>query len=58
MASKLRKLRPGIWTLTVAAWRIYRRLPAKQRKQVLDAARKHGPKLAAKAVQASRKRRS
>jgi len=58
MAKKLWKLRPGLWTLTVAAWKIYRRLPAKQRKQVLDATRKHGPRLAKKAYSAYRGRSS
>ena len=57
MARGRSRLRPGIWTVTVAAWNIWRRLPPKQRKQVLGLARKHGPKLAAKAVQATRKKR-
>jgi len=56
MAGRTRKLRPGIWTLTVAAWRIWRRLPATQRKQAIGLARKHGPKLAAKVVKATRKK--
>jgi hypothetical protein len=38
--------------LTLTAWDIWRRLPPRQRKQVLDLARKHGPKVAAKAMQA------
>jgi hypothetical protein len=57
MAKKLWKLRPGVWTLTVAAWKIYRRLPAKQRKQVLDATRKHGPRLAKKAYASYRRKK-
>lgn len=56
MARRILKLRPGVWTLAVGAWRIWRRLPPKQRKQAFDLARKHGPKLAAKAVKATRKK--
>ena len=56
MARRFPKLRPGLWTLAVGAWRVWRRLPPKQRKQVLDLARKHGPKLASKAVKATRRK--
>lgn len=56
MASPFRKLRPGPWALTLMAWDVYRRLPPKQRKQLLGLARKHGPKLAAKAVKATRRK--
>jgi hypothetical protein len=54
MARPLRKLRPATWTLMVAAWDIWRRLPPKQRRQVLELARKHGPKVALKAAKAAR----
>ncbi|HZD86733.1 MAG TPA: hypothetical protein VE088_01855 [Gaiellaceae bacterium] len=57
MASRFRKLRPGPWALLIATWDVWRRLPPKQRKQLLGLARKHGPKLAAKAVKATRKRK-
>lgn len=56
MARRFPKLRPGTWTLLVGAWRVWRRLPPKQRKQVVDLARRHGPKLAAKAVKATRRK--
>lgn len=56
VAGAFKKLRPGPWALTIAAWDIYRRLPPKQRKQLLGLARKHGPRLAAKAYKATRKK--
>ncbi|MGH2855798.1 MAG: hypothetical protein ACRDLF_16615 [Solirubrobacteraceae bacterium] len=57
MARALRKLRPTPWALTIAAWDIWRRLPAAQRRQLLTLARKHGPKLANRAVKAATDRR-
>jgi hypothetical protein len=36
---------------------LYRRLPPKQRKQLLELARRHGPKAAAKVMQYQRARR-
>ena len=36
---------------------IWKRLPPKQRKQMLDLARKHGPRLASRAMQARTRRR-
>ena len=50
---KFRKLRPTPWALTIAAWDIWRRLPPAQRRQLLKLARKHGPKLAARAAKAA-----
>jgi hypothetical protein len=44
--------------LAVSAWRLWRRLPPKQRKRVLKQVRKHGPKLAARAVKYAAKRRA
>jgi hypothetical protein len=44
--------------LAVSAWKLWRRLPPKQRKRVLKQVRKHGPKLAAKAVKYAAKRRA
>jgi hypothetical protein len=38
--------------MALTAWDIWRRLPPRQRKQILDLARKHGPKVAAAAMQA------
>jgi hypothetical protein len=50
------RLRPRIGPLGVAltVWDIYRRLPPRQRKMVLDLARKHGPKVAARVMQMRR----
>jgi len=52
-----RKLRPTPWALTIAVWDIWRRLPPAQRRQLLSLARKHGPKLAARAAKAASDRR-
>jgi hypothetical protein len=57
MAGKFRKLRPTPWALTIALWDIWRRLPPAQQRQVMRLARKHGPKLAAKAAKAATTRR-
>jgi hypothetical protein len=54
---RLSKFRPTPWALTVAAWDIWRRLPPAQRKQLMKLARKHGPKLAARAAKAASSRR-
>jgi hypothetical protein len=53
------RLRPRIGPLGLAltAWDVYRRLPPKQRKMVLDLARKHGPKVASRVVQMQRNAR-
>jgi hypothetical protein len=50
-----RLLRRDPVALALAAYQIWRRLPSKQRKQALKLARKHGPKLAAKAIKAKTK---
>ncbi|HEV7132605.1 MAG TPA: hypothetical protein VGN27_02610 [Gaiellaceae bacterium] len=52
--ARLGKLRPGPVGLAIAAYDIWRRLPPKQRKQLLTLARKHGPKAASKLLQARR----
>jgi hypothetical protein len=57
MAKGFRKLRPTPWALTIAAWDIWRRLPAAQRRQILLLARKHGPRLAGRAAKAATDRR-
>ncbi|MBA3733749.1 MAG: hypothetical protein H0W90_00910 [Actinobacteria bacterium] len=44
--------------VALTAWDIWRRLPPKQRKQVLNVARKHGPKVAAKVLKATARARS
>ena len=44
--------------LALSAWKLWRRLPPKQRKQALKLARKHGPNVvrAARQVRAKRKK--
>jgi hypothetical protein len=44
--------------LALTAWDIWRRLPPKQRKQIMNVARKHGPKVAARVLKASARARS
>jgi hypothetical protein len=55
--ARLGKLRPGPVGLAITLYDIWRRLPPKQRKQVLQLARKHGPKAAAKLMEIQRARR-
>ena len=55
--ARLRSLRPGPVGFTLALYDVWRRLPPKQRKQLLGLAREHGPRLAARAVDARRRRR-
>ncbi len=43
--------RAGPFGLALTAWDIWRRLPPRQRKQILDVARKHGPRYAAHALE-------
>jgi hypothetical protein len=43
--------------IVLTAWDIWRRLPPKQRKQILNIARKHGPKVAAKVMEMRARRR-
>jgi hypothetical protein len=44
--------------LALTAWDIWRRLPPRQRKQILNVARKHGPKVASRVLKASARARS
>ena len=50
------RLRPRVGPLGVALtlWDVYRRLSPRQRKMVLDLARKHGPKVAARVLEMRR----
>ena len=50
------RLRPRLGPLGLALtlWDVYRRLPPKQRKLLLDLVRKHGPATAAKIMQMRR----
>jgi hypothetical protein len=52
--ARLGKLRPGPVGLAITLYDVWRRLPPKQRKQVLAAARKHGPKAASKLIEIRR----
>jgi hypothetical protein len=44
--------------LALTAWDLWRRLPPKQRKQIINIARKHGPKVAARVMEARARARS
>ena len=44
--------RAGPLGLALTAWDLWRRLPPRQRKQVLNLLRKHGPKVAARVLKA------
>jgi hypothetical protein len=55
--ARLGRLRPGPIGIAITLYDVWRRLPPKQRKQVLNLARKHGPKAAAKLMQYQRARR-
>jgi hypothetical protein len=48
----------GPLSLALTAWDIWRRLPPRQRKQILNIARKHGPKVAARVMQARSRARA
>ena len=53
------RLRPRLGPVGVALtlWDVWRRLPPRQRKWVLDQARAHGPRIAQQALQAQKNRR-
>ena len=53
------RLRPrvGAMGMALTAWDIWRRLPPKQRRALLNQAKAHGPRLAKMAVDARRKAR-
>jgi hypothetical protein len=50
--------RAGPIGLALTAYDIWRRIPASQRRQILAATRKHGPRLAATAVRRGREVRA
>ena len=54
---RLLSRRAGPLGLALTAYDIWRRLPKKQRRQILDAARKHGPRAAARVMNGARTRR-
>ena len=49
--------RAGPLGLALTAYDIWRRIPRRQRQQILEATRKHGPRLASEAVRRRRDRR-
>ena len=55
--ARVGKFRPGPVGLALAVYDVWRRLPPKQRQQVLQLARKHGPTAARKVMQVQRSRR-
>jgi hypothetical protein len=44
--------------IALTAWDIWRRIPPRQRRQMLDLARKHGPRIASRAMQARANRKN
>jgi hypothetical protein len=54
------RLRPKVGPVGIAltAWDIWRRLPPRQRKQILNIARKHGPRVAARVLRAAQSARA
>ena len=50
--------RMGPLGVALTAYDIWRRIPPKQRKRLVEAARKHGPRLAARAAQGGQRRRT
>ena len=56
--TRLLTRRAGPLGIALTAWDIWRRLPPKQRKQVINIARKHGPKVAARVMKARSRARA
>ena len=54
---RLGRIRPGPIGIAITLFDVWRHLPPKQRKQVLSLALVHGPRAAAKLIEAQRKRR-
>jgi hypothetical protein len=44
--------------VALTAWDIWRRLPPRQRRQIMNVARKHGPKVASSVLKATARARS
>jgi hypothetical protein len=53
---RLLSRRAGPIGLALTAYDIWRRLPKKQRRQILDATRKHGPRVAARVMNGAKRR--
>jgi len=56
--ARLGKFRPGPIGVAIAMYNVWRKLSPKQRKLVVQLARKHGPKAAKKVMQYQRARRA
>jgi hypothetical protein len=56
--ARLFSRRLGPVGLALTAWDLWRRLPPKQRRQIINVARKHGPKVAARVMQARARSRA
>ncbi|TML05500.1 MAG: hypothetical protein E6G36_02530 [Actinobacteria bacterium] len=56
--TRLLSRRVGPLGLALTAWDIWRRLPPRQRRQIVNIARKHGPKVAARVMQARSRARA
>jgi len=54
--ARIGKLRPGPVGVALAMYDIWRRLPPRQRKQLMALARKHGPTVAKRLVEMQRRR--
>ena len=54
------RVKPKVGPIGIAltAWDIWRRLPPRQRKQILNIARKHGPRVAARVLRAAQHARA
>jgi hypothetical protein len=53
-----RRLRPpGALGLALTAWDLWRRIPPRHRRTILKQARKHGPRVAARLMQAGQRPR-
>ena len=55
--ARIGKLRPGPVGVALAMWDVWRRLPPRQRKQLMALARKHGPTVAKRVLEMQRARR-
>ena len=49
--------RAGAFGLALTAWKLWQRVPERQRRQAYAAARKHGPRLAMQAREAAQRRK-
>ncbi|HMI29400.1 MAG TPA: hypothetical protein VK490_06800 [Gaiellaceae bacterium] len=56
--TRLLTRRAGPIGIALTAWDIWRRLPPRQRRQIINIARKHGPKVAARVMEARSRART